>query len=94
MDTETLKLLKDFSPVLGAIVIIYLVVKMFLKAFIQKGKMIDDSIKRFVSTLNENNKIIGNHIDHNTDILKKQNETNERLIEMINQMMGYFQCRK
>jgi FKBP-type peptidyl-prolyl cis-trans isomerase 2 len=47
-------------------------------------------MQRFVATLDANNKIIGNHIDHNTEVLRKQTETNERLIEMINQMLGFF----
>jgi hypothetical protein len=88
MEAEAVKLVNEFGPAIGALLIVYLLTLQFLKLFKEKGKRIDDAMQRFVATLDANNKIIGNHLAHNTEAINNVGETNKNLEIAIHELMA------
>ena len=87
MESETLKVLKEFSPILGSIVVIYLVVKSYIKVGERKDKDYIKATENFNKTISDNNEIIENHIEHNIEIMKDNCETNKKLEIAIHELM-------
>lgn len=78
METNTLQILKEFSPFLGAIVVLYLMVRLFVAEFAKKGKAVELMMERFLKELESNRAVITNHIEHNTEAMKELSEMNRQ----------------
>ena len=84
----------------GLLIAVLLAVLMFwrerdhsktIQTGIERNQALSDS---YFKALGENNKIIKeceltiqNHIKHNTDVLKKNNDSNDRMIDMLKEVI-------
>lgn len=99
MAPDNLKFLQDLSPIVAAVGVIYLIVKVFISylerkdrqsqdALLHFDKRLEDMSKSYFDSNSQTNTIIGNHIDHATRAFEKTAETNQKLEIAVNTLVG------